>query len=528
MNAHRLLWIMLAAVTAVRLCLAGVLEINPSEAYFWLCSERWSWAFFDGPGGTAALVRASTDLFGQTPLGVRFFFPLAAIAASMGAYLLGRWTFNPATGLWTAIALNLLPGFNLAAIQAAPAVPALACWLFAAAFTWRAINSNRSALPAWFGAGLSLALGLQFSYSTAFALIPMVAYPLLIRRSRPRFREAGPWLAIALTVASALRHMLHSIAKPWLAIALTAASAAPLVAWHIANGWAPAALGTTRTAFDINPLRLGIPVADALLAVSPLMALAAAFLLVASARESRIHLRPRFFLLWSSVPFGLWLYAALRGQSLPFEAILTAIIIVPAGIGAWLSVSGLRAVPATVVVISMMIASSIAMLAPDRSITAIFDEDTADGWKAVARGVLEIRDEARNTQPDQVFVIAKDSAMTSMLAYQLAASPDPAPEVFLRESQDLSNQFGLWPRYDDFVETTVAPDESFEEVRGINPYMGRAALYVTDETPQELPQTITGAFSRVTPAARIEIRRNGKLLREVRTYFCEDYQTMPL
>jgi hypothetical protein len=157
--------------------------------------------------------------------------------------------------------------------------------------------------------------------------------------------------------------------------------------------------------------------------------------------------------------------------------------------------------------------------------TALGSAPGDDPWPSVARAIEPLATEAQTGLTTPLFVIAPDPDATSALSYHLARSQFGASHpVFLRESQDLSNQFGLWPRYDDFVPTAQAPDEYFQELKAVNPYLGRSALYVTEEEPADLPQTITSAFVRCTPYATISLSAGRKL----RVYLCEDYQTMPL
>ncbi len=56
--------------------------------------------------------------------------------------------------------------------------------------------------------------------------------------------------------------------------------------------------------------------------------------------------------------------------------------------------------------------------------------------------------------------------------------------------------------------------------------MGRSALYVSAEAPDELPQTIKAAFATVTPLEQIP--QPGRPLRPLYIYLCENYQTLPL
>ena len=64
--------LLIAALTAMRLVYAGVLDLRTDEAYYWTWSKESALAFLDHPPGIAWLIRFGTAIFGDTSLGVRF------------------------------------------------------------------------------------------------------------------------------------------------------------------------------------------------------------------------------------------------------------------------------------------------------------------------------------------------------------------------------------------------------------------------------------------------------------------------
>ena len=72
--APPLLWValLIAALTAMRLVYAGVLDLRTDEAYYWTWSKESALSFLDHPPGIAWLIRFGTAIFGDTRLGVRF------------------------------------------------------------------------------------------------------------------------------------------------------------------------------------------------------------------------------------------------------------------------------------------------------------------------------------------------------------------------------------------------------------------------------------------------------------------------
>jgi hypothetical protein len=479
--------LLLAVITATRLWGAALLPVTPDEAYQWMCAHRLDWAFFDAPADTAALAHAGLLALGDGPLGLRVAFPLFAALASVAAWLLGRALFGPAVGLWAAVALNAVPAFHAAALHADPALPALAGTLLAA---WAFVRALESGLSWWLLAGFFTAFAGQFLYAANALPLGVIAVCLLSARHRAEWRRPGLYLALALPVAAAI----------------------PALAWNQAHDWPATALGTWRTEFTPAWGEAAAALAFTAQALTIPAALALLFGVGKLVRAGRIHFRPRLLLCLAAPLLLLWLRGILHGDSSAALLLLSVGLPAVGAASVFLETRPLRLVGAALLLLT---AAFTALQAPPR----------ADEWKPVADALAPL---LRQTQPGHaapLFLIAPDPAATAALSYHMAHSAEGATHpVFLRESQDLSNQFGLWPRYDDFVETAKAPDEYFQELKAVNPYLGRSALYLTDEAPEDLPQTITSAFGRVTPCATLSLRGD----RKIRVYLCEDYQTMPL
>ena len=130
---------------------------------------------------------------------------------------------------------------------------------------------------------------------------------------------------------------------------------------------------------------------------------------------------------------------------------------------------------------------------------------------------------------DDLFLIAENEKLASALGYHLRdalVAPAGHPTVYVRESQDVSNQFALWPTYGDFMETDRVVDEYFTEQHAENPFLGRSALYLTHERDAELPQSIRGAFDSVVLFR--ELPGTEADTRPLYIYLCLVYQTLPL
>jgi hypothetical protein len=136
---------------------------------------------------------------------------------------------------------------------------------------------------------------------------------------------------------------------------------------------------------------------------------------------------------------------------------------------------------------------------------------------------------------EKLFLIADDRSRASEISFYLrdkrVEGPNHPP-VYLVESQDIQNQFSLWPRYDEFVTATNAPAQGegdvYTEEGGVNPFVGRSALYIRDRATGRAPHNIRVAFESAEPIAKIEVQRYGEHLRTWQVFLCRKYRPLSL
>ena len=157
------------------------------------------------------------------------------------------------------------------------------------------------------------------------------------------------------------------------------------------------------------------------------------------------------------------------------------------------------------------------------------------GWKSATSAVEEIRGDLEAKLGEKLFLIADARDRASEISFYLRDKRTEGPghpPVYITESQDLENQFSFWPRYDEFVEIKPGmprPDgEVYTEENGINPFVGRDALFIREGENEHVPHNIRVAFQSAEPVGTIEVRRYGKLLRSWKVFLCRNYRTLPL
>jgi len=151
------------------------------------------------------------------------------------------------------------------------------------------------------------------------------------------------------------------------------------------------------------------------------------------------------------------------------------------------------------------------------------------GLGTLAQILLTLRKERTDPKGQPSFLIASTPGLAALLGSRITIDyPERpgAPSVFLAESPGMGSSYAFWPSYPDAV-AAGQPDNLYTEEKSASPFLGRNALYITTETREEIPQTITGAFGAVGLLKEQPIVVNGRT-QTIRIYQCEDYRTLSL
>ena len=206
---------LIAAMTAVRLIYAGVIELRTDEAYYWTWSKESELAFLDHPPGIAWLIWFGTSIFGDTNLGVRFGGIVAMLVTQLLLADIVRRVVNDFRAVVFAL---LMPEAALYyGLLMAKVAPDTAMIPLAVAMLWSLIRLHQSGNPRWWlAAGLFAGLALLSKF-TAVMLLPAV-------------------LAFALVPDWRLRWLLSPY--PWAAALIALAVFSPVLIWNYQHDWA--------------------------------------------------------------------------------------------------------------------------------------------------------------------------------------------------------------------------------------------------------------------------------------------------
>jgi 4-amino-4-deoxy-L-arabinose transferase-like glycosyltransferase len=206
--------IVIAAMTALRIVYASLIDLRTDEAYYWTWSREYALSFLDHPPMISWFIRFGTAIFGDTNLGVRF----AGIVAMLVTQLLLADIARRVTRDVRAIVLALLmPEAALYyGLLMAKVAPDVALIPFAVAMVWALVRLAESGDQRWWLAtGLFGGLSLLSKF-TVVMMLPAVAAFVLVPDWRWRqLRSLYPWLAALMAMIVFSPVLIWNVQHDW-------------------------------------------------------------------------------------------------------------------------------------------------------------------------------------------------------------------------------------------------------------------------------------------------------------------------
>ena len=525
MSNTRAVWFFVLGLTAIRLTLLGTTDLHSDEAHYWMWSERLAPAYFSKGPGIAFAMRASTALFGASEFGVRFWSPLLGAGSSLLIFYFTRRLFNAIAGFWAVLALNAIPLFNVGNLLLTIDPLSVFFWTAAMFTFWIALERAPQSSGYWPLTGLLIGLGFLCKYTNAFELVSVLLVLMLTPRFRREFKRRGFYF---LLFAFAL-------------------CLVPPVVWNAQHAWSTLGHLRARGGLDVppgfHPRELLAFLAAHFLFFSPILFFGIAWAVIANWKRARLQFKV-LYLVWFGLPvFAFYFVLSCNKEAAPNWDLLAFVSFGVLASSYWETRIKLSAFWRRSVAVAVLLALAMSLFALDSDLlrtigVPIPRRDPADrmrGWKSTAHAVEQLRVGIEKQIGQRVFVIADQRERASELSFYFQDKRQEGPghpPVYIVESQDISNQFSFWPRYDEFVETppnTARPEgEVYTEEGGINPFAGRTALYVQSGRTDMVPHNIQAAFQFAEKLATIEVRRFGAPVRECQVFLCRNYRTLPL
>ncbi len=210
-----LAYAVVAAMTAMRIAYACLIDLRTDEAYYWTWSKEQVLCFLDHPPMIAWFIRLGTSIFGDTNLGVRF-AGIVAMAATqlLLADIVRRLTHNARAIALVVLMMEAALYYGLLMAKVSPDIAVIP---FAVAMIWSLVRLHESGDGRWWlaaGAFGGLALLSKF---TVVMLLPAVLAFMLVPAWRKR------WLASPY---------------PWLAALIAVLLFSPVLVWNAQHDWA--------------------------------------------------------------------------------------------------------------------------------------------------------------------------------------------------------------------------------------------------------------------------------------------------
>lgn len=521
----RFLFALLLLLTAGRYLLAGLNELSADESYYYLWSQRLDWAYFSKGPGVALAIKAGTALFGPTELGVRFLSPLLSLGTALLLFYFVRRLYDETTAFWTVLAIQMIPIFQVGGILMTIDPLSIFFWTAALYSFWLALEKSPAFSWHWPLTGLLIGLGFLCKYTNAMQLVSIVLVLALAKKFRSEFKRPGFYLLLASFLICTLPPLIWNSKHEWITLV------------HLS------ARGGLNTGFKFRPGELLAFLAAHLGVYSPLIFTGMLVALWKTVPKARLHFKPLFLVCFSVPLLALYSLLSLKQAG---EANWTAPAMVSLSVLSvvfWLECARVRpsakwfagAALATGLLLSLVTLNTDLLRIVGLPLPYEYDPSARlRGWRTSTELVEKFRKDFEAASGKPVFLIGSSYQVSSILGFyfkEKRAEAPGHPSVYIVESQNIENEYSLWPRYDEFL--TLPPgskpaDEYYTQEQGYNPFMGRNALYITDREEEKPPSGINRAFERTEMIGLYDIHRRGQPLRQIRIYACYNYRTLPL
>lgn len=525
MKPRHYLFLWLAVLTALRLFYIGQLPLFPDEAYYKMWSERPDISYYSKGPGVAAAMWIGTHLFGESEFGVRVLSPLLGLGTCLLLFFLARRLFDEDTAVWTVLTASVIPIFNVGNLVMTIDPLSIFFWTATLATFWCALERSPGLNLFWPLTGLLIGLGFLAKYTNAIQLVSIIVIMAFTPKLRREFARPGFYSLLLVFVLCTLPPILWNARHEWITVA------------HLR------ARGGLDKVKSLNPLELLEFVGTHFGTYSPLIFLGIVIAMFWGWKRARAEF-PVFYLLWFGLPLVL-MYCLLSLREAG-EANWTApafVSLIILSVALWLRVirrsrpAGIFAVSALAVglLMSAVVANTDLLRTAGIPLPYSLDPSTRmRGWRTTAEAVQEVRKTLEEQLGGRLLLIADSYQTAAALGYYLPEKPVEGPghpPVYIPESQNIENQFSFWPRYDEFLKvdkSQMPQDAYYTEEAGINPFVGRNALYITDRPESKPASSVKNGFRGTEMIAVLEVRRRGLPLREIRIFACYNYQTLPL
>lgn len=168
------------------------LNLYVDEAQYWTWAQALDWGYYSKPPVIAALIAATTSLFGDSELAIKSGALIVYPFSTLALYALTRRLFDARIAFWTALTFFTLPGVAFSSLIISTDVPLFLCWTSALYTLHRAVSDNDWLW--WLLLGIACGVGLLTKYTMGIFAVSTVLWFALTPSLRSQFRKPGPYL----------------------------------------------------------------------------------------------------------------------------------------------------------------------------------------------------------------------------------------------------------------------------------------------------------------------------------------------
>lgn len=205
---------MTLGLLAVQLFAASRLELMFDEAYYRLWAQHLDWGYYDHPPGVALWIRLSSALFGPSDFGIRALGIIATALGSAAVWSMARDLFADAQKAAFAVLIwCACPLVGVGGLVVTPDTPLMVGWTIALLALCRVFRTGDWRW--WLLVGAATGMALEAKYTALFL---------------------GPGIVLAMLVVKRMRYWWTHPA-PYIGGAVAFLIFAPNVAWNARHGW---------------------------------------------------------------------------------------------------------------------------------------------------------------------------------------------------------------------------------------------------------------------------------------------------
>jgi 4-amino-4-deoxy-L-arabinose transferase-like glycosyltransferase len=190
----------LGALLALRLAAvyAANTDLVLDEAQYWTWSRELAFGYFSKPPMIAWLIRATSELCGNTEACIRSAAPVLYTASAVIIYLTGRALYGARVGFWSAIVFATLPGVSYSSLLITTDVPLVLMWSVML-YAWVMLVKRQSMGFAVL-LGVAVGLGLLTKQAMVYAVLCIGCHAAVSQEARNALKGGRGIVAAAIAL----------------------------------------------------------------------------------------------------------------------------------------------------------------------------------------------------------------------------------------------------------------------------------------------------------------------------------------